>query len=239
MEVPRLGVESQLQWTTYTTATAMPVTYTTAQGKTRSLTHWATPRIKPKSSWICRVCYPWTTMGTRYNQIFYPNCALKEALHHPLQPQVRSQTFKLVCLFVCPQSRHVEVPRPGIQPVPQWWPEPQQWQHQVLNPLSHQKIPKLLLKEGERLFTQFQVLHIACLQQKYYTSHLTMRKQSAEGKVTCPKLHTRKWWNPDSKPSLHAINVHILFSFIYSTNIYEHWLHTRSWRDRNESQGHT
>ena len=44
MEVPRLGVESELQLPAYTTATATPdpslsVTYTAAHGNARSLTH--------------------------------------------------------------------------------------------------------------------------------------------------------------------------------------------------------
>ena len=41
MEVPRLGVEPELQLPAYATATAMPdPTYTTAHGNTGSLTHW-------------------------------------------------------------------------------------------------------------------------------------------------------------------------------------------------------
>ena len=46
IEVPRLEVQSELQLPAYTTATAIPdpscgvsVTYTTAHGNTRSLTH--------------------------------------------------------------------------------------------------------------------------------------------------------------------------------------------------------
>ena len=41
MEVPRLGVQSELQLLVYTTATAMrdSSTYTTAQGNAGSLTH--------------------------------------------------------------------------------------------------------------------------------------------------------------------------------------------------------
>ena len=44
MEVPRLGVESELQLPAYTTTTAMPdlstsATYTTAHGNARSLFH--------------------------------------------------------------------------------------------------------------------------------------------------------------------------------------------------------
>ena len=44
MEVPKLGVESELQLPAYTTATVTPIramyaTYTTAHGNARSLTH--------------------------------------------------------------------------------------------------------------------------------------------------------------------------------------------------------
>ena len=55
MEVPRPGVESELQL----------LVYTTVHSNARSLTHWAMPRIEPASSWIlvrfvnCRA-----TMGT-------------------------------------------------------------------------------------------------------------------------------------------------------------------------------
>ena len=57
MEVPRLGVESELQLPAYATATqcqigAESATYTTAHGNTEWLTHWARPGIKPASSWI-------------------------------------------------------------------------------------------------------------------------------------------------------------------------------------------
>ena len=57
MEVPRLGVESELQLLACTTATACgiratSVTYTTAHGNAGSLTHWTRPGIKLTSSWI-------------------------------------------------------------------------------------------------------------------------------------------------------------------------------------------
>ena len=42
MEVPRLGVKSELQ----------QLAYTTAHGNTGSLTHRARPEIEPSSSWI-------------------------------------------------------------------------------------------------------------------------------------------------------------------------------------------
>ena len=54
MEVPRLGVESELL--AYTViqlgVQAASLTYTTAHTNSGSLTHWARPGIKPASSWI-------------------------------------------------------------------------------------------------------------------------------------------------------------------------------------------
>ena len=59
MEVPRLGVELELQLLAYTTATvtatgvgAVSATYTTAHGNSRSLTHGTRPGIEPETSWI-------------------------------------------------------------------------------------------------------------------------------------------------------------------------------------------
>ena len=69
------------------------------------------------------------------------------------------QTFVLlevlVCLFFfffffwpCLQHQHGEVPGPGIKLAPQRRPEPQQWQCQILNPLSHQGTPLCLLEKN-------------------------------------------------------------------------------------------
>ena len=57
MEVPKLGVESELQLPAYTTATATPdlshiCKLHCSSGNTRSLTHWLRLGIKPTSSWI-------------------------------------------------------------------------------------------------------------------------------------------------------------------------------------------
>ena len=56
MEVPRIGVKSELQLLACTTATAIPdltsFTYTTAHGNAGSPTHWAGPVIEPTSSWM-------------------------------------------------------------------------------------------------------------------------------------------------------------------------------------------
>ena len=56
-----LGVELELP--TYTTATAMSVTYTTARGNAASLSHWARPEIEPASLMdTIWVCYHWATV---------------------------------------------------------------------------------------------------------------------------------------------------------------------------------
>ena len=58
MELPRLGVESELQLAAYVTATATPDPghfcdlHTTAHGNTGSLTRWVRPGIEPASSWM-------------------------------------------------------------------------------------------------------------------------------------------------------------------------------------------
>ena len=61
MEVPRLGVQSEQQLLAYTTATAtsdLSGVCTTAQGNTRSLTHWVRPGIEPATWWfLVRLIY--------------------------------------------------------------------------------------------------------------------------------------------------------------------------------------
>ena len=60
MEVPRLGVQLELQLPAYTTAPqpqqrgirAVSATYTTVRGHAGSLTHGARPGIEPKSPWF-------------------------------------------------------------------------------------------------------------------------------------------------------------------------------------------
>ena len=57
MEIPSLGVESELQLLAYITATATEdpshvCDYTTAHGNTGSLTHWARPEIEPATLWF-------------------------------------------------------------------------------------------------------------------------------------------------------------------------------------------
>ena len=44
-----------------------------------------------------------------------------------------------------PLWQHVEVPRPGVKPVPQQWLGLLQWQRQILNPLHHKGTPGTIL----------------------------------------------------------------------------------------------
>ena len=52
MQIPRLGVELELQMLAYTTATATPDPSLASRGNTGSMTHWTRPGIKLASSWI-------------------------------------------------------------------------------------------------------------------------------------------------------------------------------------------
>ena len=59
MEIPRPGVESELQWSCWSTPQPQQhriwttsATYTTAYGNVGTLTHWGKPRIEPASSRI-------------------------------------------------------------------------------------------------------------------------------------------------------------------------------------------
>ena len=66
MEIPRLGVKSELQLPAYATATATPDPYPTEWGQgsnphphghyVRSLTNWATTGTPTVSFWLCDYC---------------------------------------------------------------------------------------------------------------------------------------------------------------------------------------
>lgn len=44
----------------------------------------------------------------------------------------------LLFFYFWPHSRQLNIPWPGVKPTPQQWPDSQQWQPKILNPLSHQ-----------------------------------------------------------------------------------------------------
>ena len=78
MQLPRLGVESELQLPAYTMATAIAIRDRShvcnlyqSSWECQILTHWARPGIKPASSWILfRFITCWSIMGTPSNGIF-------------------------------------------------------------------------------------------------------------------------------------------------------------------------
>ena len=68
MELPRLGVKSELHLPAYTTQCqiqATSATYTTAHGNTGPLTHWVRPGIESTTSWfLAGFINRWATKGT-------------------------------------------------------------------------------------------------------------------------------------------------------------------------------
>ena len=60
-------------------------------------------------------------------------------------------TWQMLIFHLWPCPQHVEVPRPGTEPVPQQQPKPQQWEHQSLNPLRQWETPRQVLTDGDSL----------------------------------------------------------------------------------------
>ena len=80
MEVPRLGVELELQLLAYTIATAMGdpghiCDIHHSPQRPNPLTHWVRPGIEPTSSWIL-LHYCWAMMGTPENSYYYCDCII-------------------------------------------------------------------------------------------------------------------------------------------------------------------
>ena len=57
------------------------------------------------------------------------------------EAQIASLLLFFGFVFVLPSPQHMDVPGSGIQPEPQLRPNPQSWQHWILNPLSRQGTP--------------------------------------------------------------------------------------------------
>ena len=56
------------------------------------------------------------------------------------KPEIWTPNFFFFSFW--PHPLQAEVPRPGIEPVPHQWPEPPQWQCQILNVLSYKGTPR-------------------------------------------------------------------------------------------------
>ena len=81
MEVPRLGVESELQVASLPPQLwqhqiwAASVTYAAACSNDKSVSHWARPRIKPTSSQtLCCVLSTLSHNGNSYQALIYISC---------------------------------------------------------------------------------------------------------------------------------------------------------------------
>lgn len=70
--------------------------------------------------------------------------------------------------------------------------------------------------------------------------HVLYEKTVWERWNDLPEVAHQKVWKPDLKPNLHADKIHILFTILDIQPVFvEHWLRTRPWRYKNESQSHT
>ena len=82
-----------------------------------------------------QVCYCWAMTGT-------PDAT-------PDLSVIKKNIYIYVYIwgpwYFGPCPWYVEVSRSCIKPIPQQWPEPQQWQHQILNHLGHQGTPSFPL----------------------------------------------------------------------------------------------
>lgn len=70
--------------------------------------------------------------------------------------------------------------------------------------------------------------------------HVLYEKTVWERWSNLPKVAHQKAWKPDLKPSLYADKIHILSTVLDIQLVFiEHFLRTRPWRYKNESQSHT
>ena len=103
VEVPRIGVESELQLQAYTTATATPDPshiYHLCHSFT-SLTYWAKPRIKCASSWIP----VWFLTAEPQWELFIPFLPLCYMLATPEVGQLLLTAKKTTDVSGCPECR--------------------------------------------------------------------------------------------------------------------------------------
>ena len=131
---------------------------TTGHGDTISLSRWARPGIEPKnSSFLVGFVNHWATMGTpllspflkglpppwaeigAWGSTFIPG--LLTPLPHRLTDPLWAAFIFAFFFFFLAVPEHVEIPGPAVKSAPQKQPQPQQWQCQILKPLSHQETP--------------------------------------------------------------------------------------------------
>ena len=100
--------------------------------------------ILPQESTIVFTSLPLLTSSPSWNStclsasiiLCFPSFKAQLKVWYPL----RGFLFLFFWGFFGPCLQHVEILRPGIEPVPQQQSEPLQWQHQILNLLCHKGI---------------------------------------------------------------------------------------------------
>ena len=138
MEVPRLGVESELLLPAYAIATAVPdpaasANYTTAPGNAGSLTHWGRPGIEHATSWfLVRFTSAAPDRNSKMHCLFQLHFIIIRRL-----PWLYLVFFFIICfLFLGPQLWHMEDPRLGVHLELQLPACPQPQQHQIRAPFA-------------------------------------------------------------------------------------------------------
>ena len=118
MEVPRLGVESEVELLVKTKAIAMrglttSATYTTVHSNTQSLTHWARPGIEPATSWFLVgfiSAVPWWELLLLLFLTFVTSIAVWKGLQFHFFSYISSQFCFIFWLAFCfPFIGHIEV----------------------------------------------------------------------------------------------------------------------------------
>ena len=111
--------------------------YTTSHSNARSLTHWARPGIKLKSSWILvGLLLSHDRNSRKYKLLIINNHWNDNVLKYSgLNKNITKLFHLLLFLFFIfwPHLWHMEVPWPGIKPTWQLQPAPWLWQCQIFN----------------------------------------------------------------------------------------------------------
>ena len=116
-EVPRLGVQLELQLPAYTTATATgdpSHICNLHNGNARCLTHWTRPGMEPTSSWILvGFVNTWTMTGTLKMEFERIRGDVERSWHTHHRAEMRRGDLGLLCAVVEKASWCWNVPRPG------------------------------------------------------------------------------------------------------------------------------
>ena len=156
----------------------MPVTYTTAHGNTRSLTHWARPRIESAFSWIqVRLINYWTTTGTPRKVYLTVPGLLSHALSGCVPGNLTPGLVHGCTSNICFKPFNENLPSPDSHSAPQHFPLVK-WR-----PVSN-------LPGGENESSRPKFLYPP--------------SRSSKSMILCPKHHIRCSRDQNHKPYFHV-----------------------------------